>query len=1010
MQHDSMRFVAFLSYPHRGIARAVAAQLQRDIESLTLPRLPDSQLGHRRRLGRVFRDETDLSSAPSLSEVLKSALAESEHLILLLTADTKASRWVGEEVRHFIELGRRDRIVPILLEGEAADAWPNALAGLAEPLAIDARPQAGESERARRRRVVGKVAAALLHVDHDVLVDRQRRQQIARLRVWAVVSSGLLMVLAGLVAFALVQRTQAMEAKANETVARGSAEGLATFLLDDLSEALEPLGRVHLLEPVARQTKDYFDRSKSVVTSADDRRRRFRALHAVANIEAQTGHIEQAVESYREAWRMALEALMAGPSIQRARSDFATAAHSLTQAILSLGDVAGAVAVLDDATRWLGNEAWQHSDVQVARETITLMEDRAECAARDPALGDRASLAAAAVAQRRALASADTATSEDQFRLASALQMWARARRDVGDHDAALRALQEALGLFSMLARSDHESGVWSREWAAAEMDMATLSQLAGDQEAGLGHVDQALTVLEPLYRADEMNRPLLRDTRVARSIRAEILQTLGRLSDALAERKAAVSLASKLAALDPANAYWRQDQLRAMCDALDCAFLVGDTAGISEFKKQLSVGDAIQMSLGTNRDAILTAVKILNTCAKIALLDGDKEEWRRIVVAAADGCKHGLTVAPLDIELRCGFANFTRLQMEPPGCTPERALQMVGEMEVMLFGDSDPMGVDRRLQSEYLACMRQFGNYSLVIPEDDSPDTERRIFLAERRAFESRKRPVLERADAFSRLLAASAPLDSDTARESAQATLSLADCCAALNDPLAESLAADAEARLVNLLANSGDDVRLRGSLGTALIIRANHWVGVSGMPGTSRVEGLAALRTALEIATRAMSVDPNVRSARNLIIRAAPKDVGTTDLRHEPLDVQLEMARIAVQAKAARAETAVFERYLAERSVLPDAGSWIDAVTAAARSARKLGSPESAALLATWLPQLVDAAKREADSIAGRGDVPLATSALADLRSRLASLCAELGKIAPKPAEVILALSSI
>lgn len=245
MQHDSMRFVAFLSYPHRGIARAVAAQLQRDIESLTLPRLPDSQLGHRRRLGRVFRDETDLSSAPSLSEVLKSALAESEHLILLLTADTKASRWVGEEVRHFIELGRRDRIVPILLEGEAADAWPNALAGLAEPLAIDARPQAGESERARRRRVVGKVAAALLHVDHDVLVDRQRRQQIARLRVWAVVSSGLLMVLAGLVAFALVQRTHAIE---NARLAmRREAEANAARELAETKVANEQHARARVL-------------------------------------------------------------------------------------------------------------------------------------------------------------------------------------------------------------------------------------------------------------------------------------------------------------------------------------------------------------------------------------------------------------------------------------------------------------------------------------------------------------------------------------------------------------------------------------------------------------------------------------------------------------------------------------------------------------------------------------------------------------------------------------------
>ena len=80
------------------------------------------------RLIPIFRDRSELPSAPDLDRKVGEALRQSANLIVICSPHSAASHYVNEEVITFKRLGRADRIFCLIIDGE-----PNAsdLAGRA---------------------------------------------------------------------------------------------------------------------------------------------------------------------------------------------------------------------------------------------------------------------------------------------------------------------------------------------------------------------------------------------------------------------------------------------------------------------------------------------------------------------------------------------------------------------------------------------------------------------------------------------------------------------------------------------------------------------------------------------------------------------------------------------------------------------------------------------------------------------------------------------------------------
>jgi len=193
---------AFISYRHTTVDNGWALWLHRALEGFRTPQALVAR-GIRKRLTRVFRDEDELHASPDLREIVFKALHESRFLIVICSPRSATSEWVNKEVAEFIELDRRNLILPLLIEGEPDQAFPPALrvagaAGLIEPLAADVRDATRWFEWGKRRRALLKLLAPILGCSFDDLLQREQERTkwrraglTAGVSILAVIAAGL---------------------------------------------------------------------------------------------------------------------------------------------------------------------------------------------------------------------------------------------------------------------------------------------------------------------------------------------------------------------------------------------------------------------------------------------------------------------------------------------------------------------------------------------------------------------------------------------------------------------------------------------------------------------------------------------------------------------------------------------------------------------------------------------------------------------------------------------------
>lgn len=104
---------AFISYSHRDMA--VAKWLQKSLERFKLPTEIHNEIDAKSRYLRpVFRDQSDLNTGV-LGDELRKHLEESKFLILICSKSSAQSQWVSDEAKAFVEMGRLDRIIPVII-------------------------------------------------------------------------------------------------------------------------------------------------------------------------------------------------------------------------------------------------------------------------------------------------------------------------------------------------------------------------------------------------------------------------------------------------------------------------------------------------------------------------------------------------------------------------------------------------------------------------------------------------------------------------------------------------------------------------------------------------------------------------------------------------------------------------------------------------------------------------------------------------------------------------------
>ncbi len=362
------RYKAFISYSHADSAHA--SWLQRALERYRTPKalrrarpdLPD-------RLYPIFRDTDELASSTDLSESIRRAMDDSDALIVICSPTARASRWVNEEIRRFRAIGRGDRIFCLIVAGSPDPAstdcaFPDALLRddggrvLREPLAADL-TAAGDG----KRNAMLKIAAGLLEVGVDELKRRDAQRQA---RFWSLVAAGSLLVTALTIGLALY----ALHARREAEVRRAQAENLIGFMLGDLRQNLERIGKLELLDSIGNQAMAYFAAIGERGTEKE-MLERAKALKQIGDVRFNRGQLEPALLAFRQALAQTRALYDANPG----NNDY----------LFELGQ----------AEFWVGYVAWQRRTQPAracqrrlpARTVLRPQQSRQRCAGPGPAAG-----------------------------------------------------------------------------------------------------------------------------------------------------------------------------------------------------------------------------------------------------------------------------------------------------------------------------------------------------------------------------------------------------------------------------------------------------------------------------------------------------------------------------------------------------------------------------------------------------------------------------------------------
>jgi len=251
MQEADFKYRAFISYSHRD--RKWGERLHRWLETYRTPKHLVGKAGAHGpipgRLFPIFRDRDELPVSADLNATINKALAESAYLVVVCSPNAAKSKWVNEEIRAFRALGRTDRILTFIVDGEPSasapdqECFPPALRSddTTEGIAADARHDMDGPENATL-----KLLATLLGAGYDQLKQRDHERRIRRLQAWTASSLLLVLLFLALGVALLFQRNYARQQEELADAERDRAEeALAetrrTLSQSDFSRAQELL-------------------------------------------------------------------------------------------------------------------------------------------------------------------------------------------------------------------------------------------------------------------------------------------------------------------------------------------------------------------------------------------------------------------------------------------------------------------------------------------------------------------------------------------------------------------------------------------------------------------------------------------------------------------------------------------------------------------------------------------------------------------------------------------------
>jgi serine/threonine protein kinase len=473
------------------------------------------------------------------------------------------------------------------------------------------------------------------------------------------------------------QAVRAARAERQAITERSRAENLLTFMLGDLRDQLDKVGRLDVLESVGDKAMAYFASLDPRALNDTMLARHAQALTQIGEIRIAEARYAEAAAAFAEAHRRA--AALAGRHprdgamlfargqaeywngfVHWKRGELAAAAAWLNR----YHDTSAALVKLDPAKlEWRSELAYGKHNLAV------LNEER----------GDLAAARAGFIAELAGLETMHAARPADlelRARIADVHSWLGGIAEQTGDFKEALTAYADETAAFAALAATEPDTARWRFELANARLTRADLLAVTGQYDAAAKQLTDAAQLLDELVVLDPANRSWAAAAANVRLKRARLIRRQGdaaaaahlldevrpRLEQLAAAEPADRALALRLATAWRLQAQWQSaDAPAAAADSASRAIELGGrfiregraaAAGVGEFalanivagelaarahdkagaqRRWRTATDALSPRLSNTRDW-----RLLDPAARVAALTGRSEEARAILAQLA--------------------------------------------------------------------------------------------------------------------------------------------------------------------------------------------------------------------------------------------------------------------------------------------------------------------------------------------------------------------------------------
>lgn len=495
-----------------------------------------------------------------------------------------------------------------------APGWQRDIADeiLAEDIAcfVDGRPErrpASAREVAERLRTLeGRRRARAEEAARKLALERaQRRRKVAT--VVATVAAVMLAVVTVMAVRESQARREAEAARERAALRQKQAEGLIGFMLGDLREKLEPVGRLEILDSVGAKAMEYFAAVPAGELSDEELARRSQALYQIGDVRRLQGKMGEAIAPFEESLELAQELANRDPESPKRVFDLAQSHF------------------------WLGSACLEQGDLPAAREQFMIyFQLTSRSAEQDP----------------------DNKTWQTE--LAYAYTNLAAVAEAAGDFSAAFTQIEKSLEINERLAAAEPDNSEIAENVAGGRSWLARILVRQGQLPRARQEYKREREIWEELLARAPDNTKTRGALATCLGLLAELAWYLGQPQQALEELNLMLEHLRLLTTHDRENGTWRRDLAVAHRQIGEIQLALGS---LDAAAANLITAQNLLRALAAESSAIIDwqrdIVWVNLNMASLALAQGDLDATRRQAERSRSGLAALLVRKPGDIAAR---------------------------------------------------------------------------------------------------------------------------------------------------------------------------------------------------------------------------------------------------------------------------------------------------------------------------------------------------------------------